>query len=344
MRKLLKPAIFVICFLSINLLFFHSTFAADTESSHITETVLLGNLKDDGSACGVFTILNIAVDIFSAGVAILALIGITIVGVNYLTAGGNEEQTRKAKHRMFQIVIGITAYALLYAGVQWLIPGGKLDFSQRCVTVSDSELAKIKEKEQSEKEAQRKKNEEAAATNKPNNNDSSSSSPNKSTDNASLVKWYTAIDQQAEYMKNAEYGSNYKSNFKLSKSEGTCITYVSTALQRLGVIPKNTYIWYNCGMTGTAAKTIKKKTSTFQVSYPNKTVKALHKQGKIVKGDIVFYQYGSECGVGHTMIFMGFNKNGKPIFNTFGHKGMKTNNAHSDGDRKVKMLIHLKKS
>ena len=63
------------------------TFA--TDSSHVTETVFFGNVKDDGSACGVFTILNTVVDIMSIGIGILAIIGITIVGIKYLTAGGN---------------------------------------------------------------------------------------------------------------------------------------------------------------------------------------------------------------------------------------------------------------
>ena len=38
------------------------------------------------------------------------------------TAGGSEEKTRKAKRRMFEIVIGLVAYVVLYAFVKWLIP------------------------------------------------------------------------------------------------------------------------------------------------------------------------------------------------------------------------------
>ena len=45
-----------------------------------------------------------------------------MVGIQYLTAGGNEEQTRKAKRRMLEIVIGIVAYVILYAGLRWLLP------------------------------------------------------------------------------------------------------------------------------------------------------------------------------------------------------------------------------
>ncbi len=153
----------LICLFLASLFLSPLSFATDNESSRITETIFFGNYRDDGSACGVFSIVNIIVDILSIGIGVLALIGITIVGVKYLTAGGNEEQTRKAKHRMFQIVIGLVVYALLYVGVQWLLPGGKLDFSNRCELVSDEELAQIKAREKAEREEERRRNEAEGA-------------------------------------------------------------------------------------------------------------------------------------------------------------------------------------
>ena len=72
---------------------------------------------------GIGAILKTVINIMSIGIGILAVIGITIVGIQYLTAGANEEQTRKAKRRLIEIVIGIIAYILLYALLQWLIPG-----------------------------------------------------------------------------------------------------------------------------------------------------------------------------------------------------------------------------
>ena len=56
------------------------------------------------------------------GIGILGLIGILIVGTQYLTAGGNEEKTKKAKRRMFEIVIGLVAYVVLYSFLRWLLP------------------------------------------------------------------------------------------------------------------------------------------------------------------------------------------------------------------------------
>ena len=74
----------------------------------------------DGGVKGL--IMNV-VDIMSVGVGILGVIGITVVGLQYLTAGGSEEKVRTAKRRMFEIVIGLVAYVLIYAILKWLLPG-----------------------------------------------------------------------------------------------------------------------------------------------------------------------------------------------------------------------------
>lgn len=116
---------------AISFLINNSVFASDG----IVETTFFGNLQDDGNGCGVYTILNLIVDIMTIGIGILAAIGITIVGIKYLTAKGNEEQTRKAKHRMFEIVIGLVSYALMYAFIQWLLPGGHLNASCSTATI-----------------------------------------------------------------------------------------------------------------------------------------------------------------------------------------------------------------
>lgn len=302
------------------------------------DTLFFGTLQDDGEGCGTFTVLDLVMTILTIGIGITATIGIAVSGIIYLTAKDDVAKTTKAKRRIYEIVIGLAAYAVLWGLLTFLLPEFNPEL-KACKTLTSEEIAA----RDAEREAKRQSNQQASSGSS-SKSSSSGSSSGQTTSGTDLSAWYKAYTEQAKYMKNAEYGSNYKSNFKKSKTDGTCITYVSTSLQRLGVIPKNTYIWYNCGMTGTAKKYIKERKDVFQVTYPNKTVAQLYKKGKIQKGDIVFYQYGSSCGVGHTMIFVGFNSKNKPIFNTFGHAGMKTNYAHSDGSKKVKMLIHLKKT
>ena len=81
---------------------------------------------DDGKGSGVISVLNFVVNIMTIGIGILAAIGITVVGIQYLTAGGNEEQVRKSKRRLIEIVIGIAAYVVIYALLVWLLPGFKM--------------------------------------------------------------------------------------------------------------------------------------------------------------------------------------------------------------------------
>lgn len=78
---------------------------------------------DDGKGSDTIRMLELAVDILSGAVGALAVVGIVVVGIQYQTAGDNEERARKAKRRLIEIVIGIAIYICLYALVKWLLPG-----------------------------------------------------------------------------------------------------------------------------------------------------------------------------------------------------------------------------
>ncbi len=115
------------------------TFAADLEPCSCYDSQ--GNKTGDGtkpptailneSACdcghgeAIISILNLVVNIMTIGVGILGVIGITLVGIQYLTAGGSEEKTRKAKRRMFEIIVGIVVYVIVYSLLNWFIPSFK---------------------------------------------------------------------------------------------------------------------------------------------------------------------------------------------------------------------------
>ena len=98
---------------------------ADNDNNCV-KTSILGNgqeVCDDGKGNTIFTeILRPAIDIMTIGIGILGVIGISVVGIQYLTAGDNEEQTKKAKRRMLEIIIGLAIYALFYAALRWLLP------------------------------------------------------------------------------------------------------------------------------------------------------------------------------------------------------------------------------
>ena len=78
---------------------------------------------DDGNGQGVMDILKLIVNVLSVIIGALGIVGIVIVGIQYMSSGGNEEKMRKAKRRMVEIVLGLVAYALVYVLLRFLAPG-----------------------------------------------------------------------------------------------------------------------------------------------------------------------------------------------------------------------------
>ena len=81
--------------------------------------------EEDGNGGGIICVVRLVANILTVVIGIAGVIGVVVVGIQYLTAGGNEEQTRKAKRRLFEIIIGIAVYALAFSLLNWLLPGFK---------------------------------------------------------------------------------------------------------------------------------------------------------------------------------------------------------------------------
>ena len=73
---------------------------------------------------GISSVFVLIIDVLSVLVGILMVIGIVVVGIQWITAGDNVNQVMKAKRRMLEIVIGAGVWVLLYAGLAFLLPGG----------------------------------------------------------------------------------------------------------------------------------------------------------------------------------------------------------------------------
>lgn len=90
------------------------------------ETNVLGSngCTDAKDGDGISYILNVALTILTFGVGTAGTIGIVISGIQYMTARDNEQQMAAAKKRIIDIVIGLVVYAVAWAALSWLIPGG----------------------------------------------------------------------------------------------------------------------------------------------------------------------------------------------------------------------------
>ena len=95
-----------------------------SETTHTDGTaktaILKSCAKDDGQGGGILCLLGEGLDILSWIVGALGFAALVFVGFQYLTAGDNEEQIKKAKRRIVEIVIGVALFLLANVIVQWL--------------------------------------------------------------------------------------------------------------------------------------------------------------------------------------------------------------------------------
>lgn len=83
-----------------------------------------GGDKADIKNTGLWGVLLLIVNILTAGVGVLALAGIVYGAILYTSAGGSTEQVKKAMDIFRNVVIGVIAFAGMWALLNFLIPGG----------------------------------------------------------------------------------------------------------------------------------------------------------------------------------------------------------------------------
>lgn len=79
-----------------------------------------GDLEDNG----VWGLLIIVLNVLTAGVGILAVGGIVYGAILYTTAEDKADQVKKATDIITNVVIGLVFYALMWAGLNFIVPGG----------------------------------------------------------------------------------------------------------------------------------------------------------------------------------------------------------------------------
>ncbi len=90
-------------------------------------TTILTFVDCDGAdGAGIKQVIRLVVSIMAVGVAILAVIGMVICGVQIITSRDNEAQVAKARKRIVEIIIGLVAWELMSVLIQLLVPGGNL--------------------------------------------------------------------------------------------------------------------------------------------------------------------------------------------------------------------------
>lgn len=73
---------------------------------------------------GVWGILLIAINIMTAGVGVAAVGGLLYAGIIYATASNDQAKVVKAKDTIYNVVLGLVMFALMWSFLQFLVPGG----------------------------------------------------------------------------------------------------------------------------------------------------------------------------------------------------------------------------
>ena len=123
----------------------------------------------------------------------------------------------------------------------------------------------------------------------------------------------------------------------LKYKKTNCATYVSAALQEIGVLPKGKYFWLSTAIHGdkAAISAIKKKA---KITYPKTT----WKKAGLKKGDICGFANSA-----HTQVYAGTSSSGYPLWYSCGGSDIKEKNLgakrkKSYESRKIYVKIRLK--
>lgn len=73
---------------------------------------------------GLWGLLILVVNILTAGVGVLALVGFVYGAILYTSAGGSPEQVKKARTVFTNVVIGVIAFGAMFTLLNFIVPGG----------------------------------------------------------------------------------------------------------------------------------------------------------------------------------------------------------------------------
>ena len=100
--------------------------AKGNDCGDVETAIIKCDAKNSGGVTdnGIWALLLIAINIMTAGVGVLAVGGIVYGSILYTTAEDKADQVKKATDIITNVIIGLVAFALMWAGLNFLVPGG----------------------------------------------------------------------------------------------------------------------------------------------------------------------------------------------------------------------------
>ena len=326
----------------------HETATSSYDGS--VDTNFFGPLQDDNEGCGVYMVLNTIIDILTYGIAIAATIGIAISGIVYLNAKGDQQRTLKAKRRIYEIVIGLAAYAVLYFALGFLLPGGNFNSDKTCEKASETSnaVAGWRPNSSSDSNSSSGKKPNAQSTKEKTEAAKQAAEDAKNGTSAAGRRLMTAAEELAgkleanKFVYSKKNQSTYAKALKKDKHVD-CAKYVSWAMQSAGLLKSGKTFYLQKGVIKGSGKSAVTNKSKLKITKVNDNVANLVKKGKLVPGDIIGPDYL------HTLIYKG-KENGKYYYYSVGtgttkkgimNKKKITNKTYGkNGKYRIKIIIH----
>jgi len=122
--KRFGPALIALALFGVLALGLISPTTAQAATCDKNETVIIECGNDTN---GIWAILLIVINILTAGVGVVAVLGIVYASILWTTAEDKADQLNQAKGIITNVVIGLLAFILMWAGLNFIVPGGVFD-------------------------------------------------------------------------------------------------------------------------------------------------------------------------------------------------------------------------
>lgn len=91
----------------------------------VTDPAIAASANCNGVSCGIIAnYINPAITLLTVLVGLAIVIGIIIGGLQIMTSAGDPQLNAKGKEHIRNALIAAVSYVLIFALLQWLIPGG----------------------------------------------------------------------------------------------------------------------------------------------------------------------------------------------------------------------------
>ena len=107
------------------------------------DTILFGQVCDTCDAGMILKIVAAVMKFLTAGISLVAIVGILWSGVQILTARDDVSQVVKGRKRLISVMVGLLIYAFMFTILEFLLPGGIVESTTDSSTTSCPSVSEL---------------------------------------------------------------------------------------------------------------------------------------------------------------------------------------------------------